>query len=586
MKTQVLKHISFFISIMIVLMAFAACEKDQDSETQSDDQSKTTTFTGVQEDSTDYVRDTASELNIVLNGSSATTDAKGVTINGSVVTITTAGTYKVSGSLTDGQLIVSATKDDVVRIILNGADITCSNSAPIFVQKASKVLIMLSENTNNILTDGASYILANADEDEPNAALFSKTNMTLFGTGSLTVKANYKDGISSKDGLIIKSGTYTVTAIDDGIRGKDYLVINNGNFTIKSGGDGIKSDNTSDAQCGFVNITNGIFNINAVADGISAEKDIVITDGTFNITTSGNANSISAKGLKGTNLVEINGGIFNITSTDDAVHSNTKVAINNGSLYLSSGDDGIHAASEISVSTTGEVIIAKSYEGIESASITINSGKISITATNDGFNATKGTVAGGTESNDGSRLYIHGGIIYLSVSNGDGIDSNGNIEMTAGTVLVHGPQSNPEVGVDYNGTFNISGGLLVVSAPGSNMTQGPSTSSSQYSLKLITTSTNAANTLFHLEDAEGNDIITFKPARSYSSMIISSPALKNGSTYKIYIGGTDTGSESGGLYTGGTYTPGTLYQSFTVSSTVTSIGSSSSGGPGGPGGRP
>ena len=581
MKTHVLKYISIFYSIILVIIAFSGCEKDNDNGTSRDDQEETSTFSGIHEDSTDYIWDSSAELNIVLNGSSATSDAKGVTISGGVITITAAGTYNVIGSLTDGKLIVSATKDDVVRIILKGVDITCSNSAPIFVKKASKVLIMLAENTVNKLTDGASYVQANADEDEPNAALFSKTNMTLFGTGCLTVKANYKDGISSKDGLIIKSGTYTVTAADDGIRGKDYLVINNGSYTIRSGGDGIKSDNTSDALCGFVNITNGTFNVNAAADGISAEKDIIITDGTFNITTSGNASSISAKGLKGTDLVEINGGVFNITSTDDAVHSNTKVAINSGSLYLSSGDDGIHAASEISISTTGEVIIAKSYEGIESASITVNSGIVSITASNDGFNATKGTVAGGTESNDGSYLYIHGGVIYLSVSNGDGMDSNGNVEITGGTILVHGPSSQPEVGLDYNGSCNISGGLVVISGPGSNMTQGPSTSSSQYSLKLITTSTNAANTSFHLEDADGNDIATFKPARSYSSMIVSSPALKSGSTYKIYIGGTDTGTESRGLYTGGTYTAGALYQSFTVSGAVTSIGSSSSGGPGG-----
>lgn len=143
--------------------------------------------------------------------------------------------------------------------------------------------------------------------------------------------------------------------------------------------------------------------------------------------------------------------------------------------------------------------------------------------------------------------------------------------MTGGTVVVHGPQSSPEVGMDYNGTCNVSGGLLVISGTNSNMTQAPSTTSAQYSVKATTTSSVAAGTLFHIQDASGNDLVTFKPTRSYYSVVFSSASLKSGSTYSIYTGGTSTGTNTNGLYNGGTYSGGTFKKSFTVSSKVTSV---------------
>jgi len=251
-----------------------------------------------------------------------------------------------------------------------------------------------------------------------------------------------------------------------------------------------------------------------------------------------------------------------------AVTCDGAVVINNGTITISSADDGIKSASSVTVNG-GTLNIEKSTEGIESPLITVNNGNISIAASDDGFNATKGN---GGESNDGSYLYLKGGNVVVNVTNGDGLDSNGNIVMSGGTVVVYGPASSPEVGLDYNGTFNISGGLLVVTGPNSgNMIEGTSTSSAQYAVKASSSQQVSSSTLFHVQDASGNDIVTFKSVRNYYYVVFSSPSLINGAAYSIYTGGSCDGTNNNGLYTGGTYSGGTFKKSFTISSKVTSV---------------
>jgi trimeric autotransporter adhesin len=143
--------------------------------------------------------------------------------------------------------------------------------------------------------------------------------------------------------------------------------------------------------------------------------------------------------------------------------------------------------------------------------------------------------------------------------------------ISGGTIVVHGPQSSPEVGMDYNGTCTVSGGFLVISGTNSNMTQAPGTASSIYSLKMVSSASIAASTLFHIQDASGNDVVTFKPVRSYYSVVLSSALITAGSSYSIYTGGSSTGINSNGLYTGGVYSGGTLKKTFTVSAKVSSV---------------
>ena len=293
--------------------------------------------------------------------------------------------------------------------------------------------------------------------------------------------------------------------------------------------------------------------------------------GTYKITSGGGssktvASTSSAKSIKAAGLLTLAGN-FTLNSAEDAIHSDTDVTINSGTYSIAAADDGIHATTNIVINSS-DINITKSVEGIEAKFITINAGNINVVSSDDCTNATAGRR---TEANDGSHTYINGGTIQLSSTNGDPLDSNGNITMKGGTVIIHGPKQQPEVPIDYNGTFNLDAGFLVAAGIASNMTQAPSTSSSQKSIRLFFSSTITAGTLFNIQDESGNSLVTFKPERNYSAIVFSSSEITSGKTLKIYTGGTSTGTVTGGLFSGGVYSGGTLRKSLNISSTITSV---------------
>jgi hypothetical protein len=305
----------------------------------------------------------------------------------------------------------------------------------------------------------------------------------------------------------------------------------------------------------------------------------------------------------GTGSVVIDGGSFTVDSADDAVHSNGDITINGGTFALASGDDGMHADANL-VITDGDIRITKSYEGLESANanITINGGNIHIVSSDDGINVSAGgdamggmpgggTWPGGTPPGGGVIaprelptapgaagnywLYINGGYLYIDAM-GDGIDSNGSIAMTDGVVIVNGPTANDNGALDHS-SFPMTGGFIVA-AGSAGMAQTTSPTSTQYSILLTFNTALAARTLVHIQDRDGQDIVTFMPTKQYNSVAFSSPKLVKGAAYDVYYGGSCTGTATDGLYQGGTYTPGTKYTSFTISSIVTNVGSGTGGG--------
>jgi hypothetical protein len=589
--------------------AGAAAAAAQDSSTTSSEAASASTSAGSvaaalaenqdsHDDEDDYVWDSANVVQIVLNGDVITADGQSVSVAGSTATITSAGTYSLSGSLSDGQIIVNSPDDKVVRLILNGVDLHSSTSAPIYVVEAEETIIILADGTENYVSDAASYVFADPAEAEPNAAIFSKSDLTIYGQGALTVTGNYNDGISSKDGLIIASGTLTVNAVDDGLCGKDYIVMRDGNLTVTAAqGDGLKSDNEEDAARGYILIEAGVIQITSAGDAIAAQTDVLIAGGEITLTSGGGSNgrvsdTTSAKGIKGVASVAIDGGTLTINSADDALHSNASLVINAGTFVIASGDDGMHTDATLEING-GDIQITESYEGLESAVITINAGNIHIHASDDGINISGGMDSSGmgqggmrtggrgaqdTFSYSGSYyLYIHGGYIYVD-ANGDGLDVNGAIEMSGGVVLVNGPTQQMNGALDYDAGFLMSGGFLVT-AGSSGMAMAPGSSSSQYSLLMNLTGTFKAGTLIHIQSSDGEDVLTFAPSKQYQSITFSSPTLVKGATYQVYSGGSSSGTETGGLYQGGTYTPGEEYAKFTVSNVVTTVGSASRGRP-------
>lgn len=545
-------------------------------------------------------------------GSTITVNGSGATVDKNKVTITEAGTYSIKGTITDGQIIVNAGDSDKVYIILNGVNITCSDSAPVYVMNSKKTGISLADNTNNTITATAA-----ATENEPDAAIFSKSDLDFIGKGSLNVQSSNNSGIVSKDDLKIESGNITVKAAGDGIKGKDTVVITNGNITVNADKDGIQSNNDTDAEKGYVLIEGGKINITAGQDGIQGEISTLIKNGDITINTgggsqngtsnagvnqggpgnSGQSNSqsasseetTSAKAVKAAVNVVIEGGTFNIDSSDDAFHSNNNLVISGGTFNISAGDDGLHSDSTLTINN-GTVDIKKSYEGIESKTITFKDGDINVVSSDDGINASAGSDSSSTngrqgQGDDGSMMNINGGNITVNAA-GDGIDSNGSIKMTAGKVIVNGPTDNGNGALDYNGTFDLTGGTLVA-AGSSGMAEAPSSSSTQNSVKIYLAN-QSANTIVHIVSSDGKEVVTFAPSKQYSSVVVSSSKFEKGKTYKVYVGGSSTSTATDGVYAEGTYSKGTEAGSFTISGTVTEMtqdGASNTGNMRGPGGK-
>jgi hypothetical protein len=313
---------------------------------------------------------------------------------------------------------------------------------------------------------------------------------------------------------------------------------------------------------------------------VNADGNIVLSGGTITLTHSGSA----GKGISGDGRLTIGTGgsspMLQITTTGTsvligtgeyaeakAISMDSLITVNSGTITISSADDAVKSKYWIEVNG-GTIIIPKSVEGFEAPNLYFKGGEINLTSSDDGLNATYGN---DIEGNDGSQLTISGGYLALYAPTGDGIDGNGNLTISGGTVIVHGPSSQPEVAVDVNGTFTISGGLVAMSQINSNMVEVPSALSGQRSVLLKTSSAISAGTLIHIEDAGGNTVVTFKPARNYSSILFSSSALVAGTSYKIYTQGTCTGTLKDGIYTGGTYSGGTLKTTFTSTSVAQTV---------------
>jgi hypothetical protein len=337
---------------------------------------------------------------------------------------------------------------------------------------------------------------------------------------------------------------------------------------------------------------------------VYAFTDVSITGGNFVLTSGGGSGNradeaSSAKGIKGLVSVSIDGGTFTIDAADDAVHSNGGITINGGTFGLASADDGMHADATLTING-GDLQVTRSYEGIESAAITINNGSLRIASSDDGVN-----VAGGNDSSGmnpgmgpggrggrggpggpgqdafsasaGQSLVIHGGSVYVD-ANGDGLDINGSIEMTGGTVVVNGPTQQMNAALDYDAGFSMSGGFLVA-AGSSGMAMAPDQTSSQYSALIYFPTTLPAGTLVHIQNEAGEDLLTFAPAKDFQSVAFSSPELAANAAYTVFTGGSADGASSDGLYAGAAYTAGEQAATFTTSSVTTTVGSGGRMGP-------
>lgn len=554
--------------------------------------------------------DAASATLVVFSDSGVTVTGSGAAVSGCRVTLSGAGSYVLSGSCADGQVIVDTGDSDKLQLVLNGLSLTCTDHAPLFIRGADKVFVTLADGTQNTLADSASYSLSEED-GSVDGAVFSRADLTFNGGGSLAVTARYHHGIVSKDDLVFTGGSYTITAADDGLQGKDCVKIRDGTFDIDAGGDGVKSNNEEDAARGFVYLEGGSLTITAATDGIQAETALRVAAAVLQITTGGGSQNAStdssggvrpewggwggnntpsassepasAKGLKSSGALLIESGTITADSSDDALHSNGDVTIRGGTLILSSGDDGIHADATVAVSG-GDLTITRSYEGIEGKDIAITDGTIRVTASDDGLNCAGGSDGSSVngrpgqnsfQSGDSGTLRISGGFLTVNAL-GDGLDSNGSLCIEGGVILVSGPTDSGNSALDYDGAGEISGGVLIA-AGSSGMAQGFSSGSAQNSFMYGYSSSQPASQRLTLTDGSGNIVVSFTPVKAYQNVVISAPGLQLNTAYILYSGGTISSAASEGYTAAGTLSGASKVADILLTSASATLGNASGG---------
>lgn len=481
--------------------------------------------------------DESSSVFIELNGDSIKSSSDTVQVDGTSAVISEEGTYIISGTLDDGMIIVNADDKAKIQLVLDNVDISSSTSAAIYVCSADKVFITLAANSENTLSNGGEYVAI--DDNNIDAVIFSKEDLTLNGTGTMDINAAAGHGIVSKDDLVITGGTYNITAVKHGLSANDSIRIADGSFTIVSGKDGMHSENEDDTSLGFIYVADGSFDITAEDDGLSAGGYMQLDNGNYGL-------QCTAKALKAVGDMIINNGTYAIASTDDSVHSNSSITVNGGTYTISTGDDGFHADSDLTI-TGGNITITDSYEGLEGLCITISGGDISLVSSDDGINAAGGNDQSGFggfggfggrggdsfTANADAHIYISGGIINIDAK-GDGIDSNGDLYISGGEVYVSGPEDGGNGALDYTSDGVITGGILVA-AGASQMAQNMGAQSIQGSI-LLSFSTQAAGSTISLADSSGKEILSWQSGKTYSSVVISCPEIATGSTYTVTAG--------------------------------------------------
>ena len=488
-------------------------------------------------------------VKITLNKTTATVSGSGAKADGSTITITEKGVYVVSGTLEDGQIIVDASDSDKVQIVLDGVHINCKTNAAIYVREADKVFITLAENSSNTLGGGNEY--TQIDDNTVDGVIFSKSNLVCNGTGSLTIEADYKHGIVSKDDLVITGGTYKI-AEQDGFHATGSIVVDDGTITVNSGDDGFHAELDTIIRGGTILVEKS-------NEGLEGKR-VVVNGGDITINASDDGINAANSGDDGANAANSgDGGVNAANSGDDGAN-----ATNPGANAAGSGDDDSNAASSnndssAAVNSGDDSSISGAADGKEPPQMppdTENGSDMQPSQDFDPENAPSGGNApqnfdpgnapsdgdapqmmqGGPGGGGNSELYIKitGGTLTVS-ADGDGLDSNGGLLVTGGTTIGYGPTSDGDSALDYDGSAIVTGGTLA--AIGSaGMTESFDEASTQPVVTYYCTETQSADTTITLTDSDGSALFTVTPEKAYASIVLTCPEMKLDATYTLAAG--------------------------------------------------
>lgn len=521
-------------------------------------------------------------VKITLSGKTAICESSNVQIENGVVTIKAAGVYVLSGTLTDGTIVVDAGDDDKVQLVLDGASITAADYATVYAKNADKVFVTLAEGTENSLIVSGDYV--QTDDNNVDAVIFAKCDLTLGGGGSLSVKDTVGHGIVSKDDLVVTGGTYTIESQDHCLNGKDSVRIADGTFTLTCDEDGIHAGN-DDQQDGYIYIEDGDIDISVGDDAMHAEGLLIITGGDIDI-------SKSYEGIEGYKIL-VTGGDIDVAASDDGFNaaggSSGGSGDNKGGSSHGAGDNkggfGGNPSGDVNGSTPparpdgngqssdtdGDSMNTKNLpEKPDDSGQNSNSGD-NTQATDNGTQSTEddqrqtdspetndtdinrpelpgkggqsgdsGTPGGpdmgggGVNADYDAYILIKDGNININ-ADGDGIDTNGYLGISGGSVYVLGPSNNGNGALDYGIYAAIAGGEIVA-VGGSGMAQGFGDESTQCSALVSFDEWIDAGETITLAGSDGKEVLSYKAGKKFNSVVISTSDMKQGETYTLTAG--------------------------------------------------
>lgn len=535
-----IKALALFVVLLVLVTTFFACTPEGGNGGGSVDKDTSTNITQMDESTLFSDRDKSGNYDesgavfVTLSSNGIVCNGGGATVQKNVLKITGDGVYVITGSA-KCQIVVDAPQTAKIQIVLKGAEICCETSAAIYVKQAGKVFLTIADGTENVLSNKYDFVAV--DNNNVDAVVFSKDDLTVNGNGKLTVNAVYGHGIVSKDDLVTAGCTLHVTAKRSCLNANNSIRIAGGTYVLNAGTDGVHCAHDTDTSLGFVYVSDGVFTVDAQSDCFETTSQLQIANGTFNLKS-----DVMGFFTKGNLLIK--NGTFDISSVSDGIHSKENICLEGGNISCSSADDGIHADGNLTI-RGGAVNITNSYEGLEALSIDILGGEISIIASDDGVNAAGGKDQSGFGGTNGRPprpdefqvtencyIKISGGVLRVNAI-GDGLDSNGNLFVTGGECYVCGPVSNGNGALDYNGDAQITGGI-VVAVGSSGMAQNFGSNSTQCSI--LTTFTRSTAEIV-LKDKDGNVLLTFAPSKAYTSVVVSCPQIAVGNTYTLCSGG-------------------------------------------------
>ena len=536
--------------------------------------------------------DTSSETAIDLSNPTAT---DGVTVEDGTLTITKAGTYKLSGEY-QGQIKVETADSDAVRLVLDNANITNSSGAALNVVNADEVILYSASGTTNTISDGAEYTATG--EDDPDAVVYSKADLTIAGEGTLKVNGNHEDGIHTSDGLVIASGTLEVNAANTGIKGKDYVDILGGTINVTAQQDGIKSTNDTDEGQGWTRLSNGTVTVNAGDDGFKASRVVEISGGSLTVEQ-------SDEGIEA-QYINVSGGDVNVTSADDGMNASLKTSDSESTDSSANTSDtanqqqnnqqqgSLPGGQQSGTSNQqqqgmgqppampgGNAQDGKSQNGAsgtaQQQNNTQNQGNQNMGQppampggnAQDGKsqNGTTGTGqqgmgqppqggmpgggGGGTFEVIDAAINVSGGHVTVNAE-GDGIDSNGVTTLSGGTLIVNGPSQGGNAALDTNGDLLLNG-ATVLSGSTADMFEAPSTNSTSGYLKLTNSSGFEQGSTVQVADSSGKVVANYKVTKSNVQLVlVSSSSIVKGQSYTAYTTTSAVDSNAASLASGAT----------------------------------